>query len=130
MEIEALAGEDRRWLGKLESVGVRRGAGSSRGALGSRAAGGRWLHAEAALAAAALSGGVGGGIRKIAGGGEAKETMLGADGEAEGEGEEAGEEGLRERHGGRGARRADEGLARDLGIFSRGNGKWRRGRTR
>lgn len=59
MEIEALAGEDRRWLGELESVGVRRGAGPSRGALGSRTAGGRRLHAEAALAAAALSGGVG-----------------------------------------------------------------------
>jgi hypothetical protein len=48
--------------------------------------------------------------------------VLGPDGDAEGEGEEAGEEGLRERHGGHGALEADEGLARDLGIFL-GNGK-------
>ena len=71
-------------------------------------------HAEAPLAAAALGSGVGGGIGEIGGGGQAEEAVLGPDGEAEGEGEEAGEEGLRERHGGHGAPGADEGLARDL----------------
>lgn len=106
VEVEALAGEYRRGLGELRGVGVGRGAGPTRGALGSRPAGGRRLHAEAALAAAALGGGVGGGIRKIGRSSQAEEAEVGADGEAVGEGEEAGEEGLRERHGGHGARQS------------------------
>jgi len=109
MEVEALPREHRGRLRDLGRVGVRRGAGSPRRALRRGASGERGLHAEAALAAAALGGGVRGGLRVVdwggvrgrGRGGEAEEAGLGP--EAEGKGEKAREERLGERHGGDGA---------------------------
>lgn len=125
VEVEALAGERGGRLGELGRVGVGRRARRPRGALRRRTAAcaGR-LHAEAALAAAALGGGVGrGGLVGVGRGwgrggdcgSEAEEAEVGA--EREREREEAGEERLRERHGGDGdgSRRGDWG---ERGGFS------------
>lgn len=119
VEVEALAGERGGRLGELGRVGVGRRARRPRGALRRRTAAcaGR-LHAEAALAAAALGGGVGrGGLVGVGRGGGcggvAEEAEVGA--EREREREEAGEERLGERHGddgdgdGDGSRRGDWG---------------------
>lgn len=101
VQVQALPRERRGRLRDLGRVGVRRGAGRPRRALRRRATGERGLHAQAALAAAALGGGVRGRLRVVGGGrggGEAEEAGVGP--EAEGKGEEAREEGLGERHGG------------------------------
>jgi len=111
VQVEALPREHRGRLRDLGRVGVRRRAGSPRRALRRGASGERGLHAEAALPAAALGGGVRGGLPIVDWGGgrgrrragEAEEAGLRP--EAEGKGEEAREERLGERHGGDGAAR-------------------------